>query len=264
MTLPLDLTGRLFDRLTVLSREPNDRFGKTRWRCRCVCGGETITRANTLLKGEARSCGCLHAESVKVNKRTHGYARSPIYRVWCSMKGRCLNTADHNYPNYGGRGITVCARWQESFAAFLSDMGPRPPKMTLERKDNNGPYSPENCIWATHRTQMRNTRRSFHITYQGVTRTLQEWAEHIGIDVSALHHRLREAGWSITRALTTPSTPPKGEAHPGHTLSDSTVTAIRQAAQDGATQAQLAETYGCGQAHISRILRGKARKGYTT
>lgn len=205
MTLPIDLVGRTFDRLTVIERVDNDRFGKTRWRCRCTCGKETTTHANTLLKGETRSCGCLHAESVKVNKRTHGYARSPIYRVWCVMKARCLNPTDHNYKRYGGRGITVCARWQNSFEAFLADMGPRPAGLTLERKDNDGPYAPENCVWASRTTQGRNRRNNVRIVYEGVARTLSEWAEITGLPESLLYFRIRQSGWSVAEALTTPS-----------------------------------------------------------
>ena len=216
MVPPVALIGQRFNRLTVVDRAENDRFGKSRWRCRCDCGGETITRANTLLKGETQSCGCLHAETVKVNNLTHGDAkhgqRSPIYKIWCAAKGRCHNPTDKGYKRYGGRGIVMCERWREDFAAFRDDMGPRPAGHTLERKDNNGPYSPENCVWATHKTQGRNREGTIRIVHAGKALTLGEWAEQTGIPESALYFRIHISGWTPAKALTTPSRG-KSKAH---------------------------------------------------
>lgn len=257
---PAELTGQRFGRLTILQRVENDRFGKTQWEARCDCGKLTRTRANTLLKGETLSCGCLFQEKRALgSKRTHGQARTPLYRVWSSMKGRCLNPTDQAYPNYGGRGITVCLRWRESFEAFVEDMGLKPSsRHTVGRQDNNGPYSPENCRWETQTQQARNTRRTFSVTFRGETLTLGGWAEKTGIPESALYFRLRTSGWSVKDTLTTPSTPPKGEQHPGHKLTDRQVDEVRKRA--GTTsQVVLAKEYGVSQAHISRLLRGRLR-----
>jgi len=202
---PIDLMDRRFGRLLVVTREENDRFGKARWRCRCDCGKDTITRSNTLLKGETLSCGCLFQEKRALgSKRSHGQSRTFLYRVWCVAKGRCYNPTDQHYARYGGRGITMCDRWRESFAAFIQDMGPRPAGMTLDRIDNDGPYSPENCRWATHTTQMRNMVRNRHLTFKGETLTIAEWAERTGLPYGALFYRIQQ-GWSVEDALTTPS-----------------------------------------------------------
>lgn len=260
---PIELLDRRFGRLVVVARVENDQFGKARWRCRCDCGGETTTRANTLLKGETQSCGCLHLESVR-RARSHGQARqgdqrNPLYRVWCSAKARCHAATDKGYPNYGGRGIVMCNRWREDFALFLADMGPRPPGYTLGRIDNDGPYSPENCRWETYQQQGRNTRRNFLISYQGETLTIGEWATRVGLDEGMLYYRIRTARWPIKRALTTPSTPPVGEDHPGHKLSDADVAQIRAEVATGRSQGSLARQYRVAQSHISRIIRQKAR-----
>lgn len=252
------LEGQRFGRLTVLELAPSDKFGKARWKCRCDCGTECIKPARPLIAGESKSCGCLHQESVR-RPRSHGYARTPVYRVWSAMKGRCENPSDTGYKNYGGRGIKVCTRWQ-SFENFLADMGEPPPGYTIDRRDNNGDYAPGNCRWATQKQQMRNTRRNILITYNGETRTLAEWAERMHMDISALHWRLREARWTIARALTTPSTPPAGEAHPGCKLTAAAVDAIRTTyAAGGISQAALAKQYGVSQSHIARILARRQR-----
>ena len=205
MTLHVDLLGQRFGRLVVQAREANDRFGKSRWHCRCDCGKEITTRANTLKKGETQSCGCLHAETVKVNRRTHGAARTPLYRVWSVAKGRCHNPKDAKYRWYGARGIVMCARWLTSFADFRADMGPRPSGGTLKRRDNNGPYAPENCYWATRFQQGRNRRDNVTIVWQGKAQTLGAWAEESGLPESMLYYRIRIAGWPVEKALTTRS-----------------------------------------------------------
>lgn len=205
MVTPTQLLGQRFGRLLVVERVDNDRFGKARWRCRCDCGRETTTRANTLRKGETQSCGCLHAETVKTARLTHGAARSPLYRVWSTMKSRCETPTDQRYPWYGARGIAVCTRWRERFTAFAHDMGVRPPGMKLERRDNDGDYTPENCYWATSTQQMRNTRRTWRLVHNGVARTLGEWAEVTGLPETLLYYRIKTAGWPPSKALTKPS-----------------------------------------------------------
>jgi hypothetical protein len=141
-------------------------------------------------------------------KVTHGATRknqiSPEYRAWCKMKERCNCTTSKDYARWGGRGIRVCERWQNSFTAFLHDMGPRPtPKHTLERLDNNGPYSPENCIWATRTRQARNTRNTVFLTWNNETHCISEWSEIVPISQRTIAERYR-AGWPVERILTTP------------------------------------------------------------
>jgi len=125
----------------------------------------------------------------------------PEYWVFHDMRKRCLCVSRENYRNYGGRGIAVCAEWQ-SFKAFYRDMGPRPsPKHTIERIDNDGDYEPNNCRWATRAEQLRNTRCTHFITFNGITLCLTDWAKRLGMSRSALDSRLSR-GWPLERAMT--------------------------------------------------------------
>lgn len=118
-------------------------------------------------------------------------SRHPMYRVWMNLKQRCGNPKVPGFVNYGGRGITVCARWANSFETFYADVGGRPfPGASIERVDNDGPYAPDNVKWATRKEQNRNRRDTHRITFRGVTRALSDWAERIGIDQRMLRYRL--------------------------------------------------------------------------
>lgn len=121
------------------------------------------------------------------------------YGCWANMNARCFKPECEAYPDYGGRGITVCDRWRDDFDAFVDDMGPKPEDMTLERVDVNGNYDPFNCIWASRLDQSRNQRSNIFYTYQGQTKCIAEWAEEIGIDKTALAKRLKK--YPIERAL---------------------------------------------------------------
>lgn len=133
----------------------------------------------------------------------HGSHETRIYGRWEGMIQRCTNPKATGYSNYGGRGITVCERWRD-FRNFLADMGEPPPRMTLERIDNNGDYCPENCRWGTHKQQHNNKRVNHRITYNGETATMKQMAEKYGINYGALCNRIKRAGWTVDRALTQP------------------------------------------------------------
>lgn len=159
MTKPLNLLGSTFGKLKVLSREANDKFGKSRWLCECLCGKSCIIHGSDLKRGKAKSCGCVGVEKLISRIRKHGMAKQPIYNSWSAMKGRCLNKENSRYSDYGGRGITVCDRWLESFENFLEDMGETHSNgLELDRKDVDGNYSPENCRWVTSHQNTFNTR----------------------------------------------------------------------------------------------------------
>lgn len=132
----------------------------------------------------------------------HGQFGTPTHTAWRKMLERCTKAYCPDFPRYGGRGITVCERWQD-FRNFLQDMGERPHGLTLDRIDVNGNYEPANCRWADRTTQSRNRRDNVLLTHQGVTAPMAEWAERIGCKKGSLWHRIH-AGWTVERALTQP------------------------------------------------------------
>lgn len=157
--------GDRFGRLVAIrDRAPGD----VKIPARCDCGNTIEVRPRSLTSGNTRSCGCLKREQSAANgaaRTTHGRAatdkarRDRTYTSWQSMKRRCLNPLHHRFVYYGGRGITICPEWQESFEQFLADMGERPPGTSLDRIDNDGNYEPANCRWATQSQQVSNRRR---------------------------------------------------------------------------------------------------------
>lgn len=149
-----------------------------------------------------------HGRKGNQNARKHGYSQSATYKVWLSMRVRCRNPNDKNYRHYGGRGITVCKRW-DSFPAFIKDMGDRPsPKHTIERIKNHLGYSPGNCCWATRAEQGRNTRRTRNLTHDGRTMCLEDWARETGLNRGTINSRL-EMGFTVAEALTLPTSRPR-------------------------------------------------------
>jgi hypothetical protein len=170
------------------------------WLCRCACGTERLVRQSTLAAGKSSSCGCLRPALLASQKKTHGLSKTRTYRIWVDMHRRCSNQKHNTYKDYGGRGISVCQRW-ELFENFYADMGICPPGMSIDREDNEKGYEPGNCRWATAAQQGRNKRNNVFLTHDGQTKCLAEWADEIGMDRSTLSLRIK-AGWSAAKALT--------------------------------------------------------------
>lgn len=221
----IDITGQRFGRLTVLRKGPTrpGKMGGSNWICICDCGNETMTVGSQLRKGSTKSCGCLAKEwSTRLGgnpdfiaKRAakqikHGHKRknavSVEYKTWLGMKRRCYDEKYKDYATWGGRGIRVCDRWNNSFEAFLEDMGPRPSsKHSIDRLDSNLDYSPGNCRWATMQEQGAENRRGMvEVEVDGIRyASVQAACRAFGMSYSVVVERIQR-GISADTALKTP------------------------------------------------------------
>lgn len=203
MPIRIDLTGQRYGRWTVecLSRaEPKHNY----WSCLCDCGIRKIVAGNSLRAGSSKSCGCLMRERTSVANRTHGETlgrhASSEYLIWRNMRDRCYNPNVRGFKNYGGRGVTICDEWRESFDQFLADMGRRPDGLSLERKDNDGPYCKANCVWTTRSEQNSNRRNNITVLLDGQQIHVAEAARRLGMLPHVIYHRI-DRGWPESRWL---------------------------------------------------------------
>lgn len=194
--------GMIYGAWEVIEEGARSVAGRRRMLCRCTCGTEKLVQLNVLRSGESSGCRhCEHArlKPLKPKRSKPERQQGRLYRVWASMMARCFNPNAFSYKDYGGRGITVCERWQ-SFTKFQEDMGDRAKGLTLERKENDGNYEPDNCCWASRKDQARNTRRNRNLTVNGETKTLAEWCEKLRINSSQVI-RLLKNGWLMSELL---------------------------------------------------------------
>lgn len=204
MVMPfVDLSGQMIGELKVVA--PDKSSGRLYWKCECSCGRSLNVRHDALRREDGtRSCGCKKRRMPKTANKRHGLYATPENKVWASMIRRCHNPRQPTYYKYGGRGIYVCEEWRNDFLAFLRDMGPKPtPKHTIERKDNDGPYAPWNCEWATQHVQDRNKRNTVWLTANGKTMIMADWAKETGMDIRTISRRLK-LGWADNDAINTP------------------------------------------------------------
>ena len=193
MSLFIERTGKRYGKLVVESCAGIGDHHEFTWNAVCDCGGKIVAQGSALSNGRTKSCGCL--------KCPHGQSRTTEYRTWRQMKVRCLNHKNKYYNSYGGRGISICDEWVDSFTSFFSCVGKKPSAQhSIDRINNDGNYEPGNVKWSTRMEQQHNTQRVRKLTYLGETLCIREWSRKIGRSANTITKRLNR-GWPIENVL---------------------------------------------------------------
>ncbi len=191
--------GSRFGKLVATRKIRNDIRGRWYWQCDCDCGGRKRVRSDALLSGKITQCAaCTIAQAAERRKR-HGLSQHELYDTWKNMMDRCYTETHRSYPHYGERGIRVQQYWHD-VRNFIDDMAPRPAGQTLDRRDNDGDFGPENCRWGTKEQQANNTTVNHKLTHRGATRTIAQWSRIMGLLESTIRERIN-AGWTVEKAL---------------------------------------------------------------
>ncbi|WP_047504238.1 MULTISPECIES: hypothetical protein [Staphylococcus] len=179
-----DLTGKTFNGIKVIDYFGQDKHKKAKWEVVCHCGNKFVTIGNNLQKGTTKSCGC--TQNIK-----HGDSKKRLYRIWINMIRRCSIETETHFNRYGGRGIKVCDEWVDNYLEFKewAMKNGYDEKLSIDRIDNNGNYTPENCRWVDVKTQSNNRETNVLIKYQGVERTLKEWCTLLNLNYNTVHYR---------------------------------------------------------------------------
>ena len=210
----IDLTGQRFGRLTVLRKAVSRKGKQIRWLCQCDCGKISIVEGSSLRRKFTKSCGCLISETaskvykeIAKNNRKHGKEPYRLYVIWRNLRHRCNNEKDKNFKYYGARGITVCDEWNKDFRPFRdwALQHGYAENLTIDRINNNGNYSPENCRWVDYKVQANNRRSNHLITFNGETHSVTEWSNIYKISAAVLYGRLRNS--SFEEAISKPYKP---------------------------------------------------------
>lgn len=199
-TKRIDMTGMRFSRVTAIRDVGRSSSRDRKWLFSCDCGETFEANGYAVRIGKVKDCPTCARGRVTEAHIKHGKSETPEFKIWTDMHTRCYNPNANCYKDYGGRGISICKQWRESFKSFLSDMGLRPSlKHSIDRINVNGDYSPDNCRWATPSQQARNKRNNVLITIDNETKTLTEWAKHFGVGVAAasIRHKQGHIGMAI-------------------------------------------------------------------
>lgn len=200
MPAKIDRVGQKFNMLTVIRRMPKiDKV--TRWECRCDCGNIVCVTDTHLTRSKncVKSCGCLRPEF-------HYMSHTRLYRIYSGMKSRCNWPSHHAYNDYGGRGIKVCDEWNDSFICFYewAIKNGYSDSLTLDRIDNDGDYSPDNCRWTDMHNQSVNRRNTVMFTLHNETKPLIEWCREYGVSYSTAYGRIFKYGWDSDKVFSSP------------------------------------------------------------
>lgn len=202
MGRPIEVPPHRVGILTVGDKsEKKGKRGEPMFHCVCDCGKERTVEGYRLKRKDVTSCGCMRTTNRRNATKKHGMKGTPEYAAWNGLKDRCCNPNCPSYPHYGGRGITVCDEWTNSFEAFYEHVGPRPEGFTLDRKDVNGNYEPGNVFWVDQEQQCNNRTNARSLTFNGKTQTIAQWSREVGIGYTTIHRRLLY-GWPVELALT--------------------------------------------------------------
>jgi hypothetical protein len=206
MSKMIDMTDWKFTKLKVIARIENNKNGNAIWQCKCDCGNVINVTGVDLRSEHTKSCGCYNIEAIIQRNMKHGETRTRLYNIWRKMLRRCKNSNEKRYKDYGGRGIFVCNEWKDYlvFRDWALSNGYKE-DLTIDRRNNDGNYDPDNCRWATYKEQGNNKRNNHCIVYNGKTQTLMQWSEETSIDYDVIQRRLTVYKWSIEKALTTPT-----------------------------------------------------------
>ncbi len=191
--------GSRFGKLVVVRKVRKDSRGRWYWQCDCDCGGQKRVRGDALTSRKITQCApCTIAQSA-LRRTRHGLSEHELYDTWKNMMDRCYTPTHRSYPHYGARGIRVLEYWH-NVRNFIDSMAPRPPGQTLDRRDNDGDYGPDNCRWATKEQQANNTTANHTLTHRGATRTIAQWGRIMGLLESTIRERIN-AGWTVEKTL---------------------------------------------------------------
>lgn len=185
--------------LTVIAKSNKRTSTYVLYECECDCGGKKLSTMTRLKSGRNISCGCKRFSGLKNAidaSKTHEMSKTATYKTWQSMRQRCENPNSDQYPNYGGRGLSVCSRWSK-FENFLEDMGERPKGKTIDRINSNDGYHPANCRWASNKTQSNNRRNSVKVKVFDEWLSVRDAAESLGMTVSGIRHRYRRGSMEV-------------------------------------------------------------------